>query len=358
LIYWAGGNPFHHHQDLNRLRKAWTRPETVIVHEQVWNGLAKHADIVLPATYTFERNDISVSSRDSHMFASRKVVEPFGQARNDFEIFSDIASHLGFADAFTERRGETEWLKWIYDGFAENNSWLPDFETFWKLGHVEMPRNESNLESQILLDDFRADPVRYPLTTPSGKIEIYSSDIASYGYDDCLGHAAWLEPAEWLGSQVARKYPLHLLSNQPTGKLHSQLDFGTTSARTKVDGREPIIVNASDAADRHIRDGDTVRVFNDRGQCLATAVLSNDVRHGVVRLSTGAWVDFSDPAADGSLETHGNPNVLTLDIGTSRLGQGTSANTCLVEMELYRGSLPKVRAYDPPEIDLGKTDFG
>ncbi|MGN5477556.1 molybdopterin-dependent oxidoreductase [Cupriavidus basilensis] len=64
LIYWAGGNPFHHHQDLNRLRKAWTVPETIIVNEPWWTATAKHADIVFPTTVAYERNDIAGTSTD------------------------------------------------------------------------------------------------------------------------------------------------------------------------------------------------------------------------------------------------------------------------------------------------------
>ena len=65
MVYWCGGNPFHHHQDLNRLVEAWRKPETIVVNEIWWTATAKHADIVLPATSTLERNDIGASSRDS-----------------------------------------------------------------------------------------------------------------------------------------------------------------------------------------------------------------------------------------------------------------------------------------------------
>ena len=357
LVYWAGGNPFHHHQDLNRFRQAWLRPETVIAHEQVWNGLAKNADIVLPATYTFERNDLSVSSRDSHMFASRQVVAPFGEARNDFDIFAAISAELGFRDRYTEGRDEMQWIRWLYDGFAQTNNWLPPFEEFWEKGHVEIPRDKVERASSILMEDFRRDPAAHPLTTPSGKIEIFSADIAACGYADCPGHAAWLEPAEWLGSAKARNYPLHLMSNQPSGKLHSQLDFGAASLGTKAEGREPIAMNPADAAARGIGHGDIVRVFSSRGQCLATAHVTSGIGENVVRISTGSWLDFADIPGGDALETHGNPNVLTLDIGTSRLGQGTSANTCLVQVEKFAGTPPPVRAFDPPPI-VGRRHAG
>ena len=125
-----------------------------------------------------------------------------------------------------------------------------------------------------MLADFRADPATHPLKTPSGKIEIFSEKIASFGYDDCPGHATWLEPVEWLGSKTAERYPLHLLSDQPTDKLHSQLDHSPHSRATKVKGRQPITIHPDDAMARGIADGDLLRVFNDRGACLAAARLS------------------------------------------------------------------------------------
>ncbi len=85
LVYWAGGNPFHHHQDLNRLRRAWQRPETVVVHEPWWTATARHADIVLPATTSLERNDIGGSPRDRFVIAMHQAIEPIGEARHDFD---------------------------------------------------------------------------------------------------------------------------------------------------------------------------------------------------------------------------------------------------------------------------------
>ena len=95
LIYWAGGNPFHHHQDLNRLVRAWKRPDTVIVHEPWWTPLARHADIVFPATTALEREDICASSHDPYAHAMRQVIPPHGGARSDFEILVGLASRMG-----------------------------------------------------------------------------------------------------------------------------------------------------------------------------------------------------------------------------------------------------------------------
>ncbi len=99
---------------------------------------------------------------------------------------------------------------------------------------------------------------------------------------------------------------------------------------------------------RGIRDGDVVRLYNDRGACLAGAVLSEALRPGVVQLSTGAWYDPEDPAADAPLCVHGNPNVLTRDIGTSSLAQGCTGQLTVVEIERFDGPLPPVKCFDPP----------
>ena len=111
-------------------------------------------------------------------------------------------------------------------------------------------------EPYVAFADFRNDPISHPLVTPSGRIELFSETIASFGYDDCPGHPAWLEPAEWLGSGKSERYPLHLLTTQPQTRLHAQMDMSRVSQGSKVAGREPMRINPSDAAKRGIRDGD------------------------------------------------------------------------------------------------------
>ncbi len=114
LVYWAGGNPFHHHQDLNRLRDAFARPDTVIVHESAWTATARHADIILPATVTLEREDIGGSPGDPLLVAMHRVVPAYAEARDDYDIFSALAERLGIARRFTEGRSARQWLRHLY----------------------------------------------------------------------------------------------------------------------------------------------------------------------------------------------------------------------------------------------------
>jgi biotin/methionine sulfoxide reductase len=350
LVYWAGGNPFHHHQDTNRLRAAWRRPQTIIVHEPWWTATARHADIVLPATTTLERNDIGCAPRDRFVIAMQKAIEPVGEARDDFSIFAELSRRLGCEAEFTQGRDETGWLRQLYDSWREsvrtNQAAIPDFDRFWADGFLEIPRGA---DEYVMFANFRADPERNKLSTPSGRIELFSEKIAGFGYDNCPPHATWIEPSEWLGSAVPNRYPLHLVSSQPRHKLHSQMDGGPVSARGKIAGREAVALHPDDALRRGIKEGDVVRIHNGRGACLAGAVISDTLSPGVAKLSCGAWYDPSD-AGDGALCAHGNANMLTHDRGTSKLSQGPSSGTNMVEIERWTEPPPPVRAFEPPVV--------
>lgn len=348
LIYWAGGNPFHHHQDLTRLKRAWQKPDTIIAHEWCWNALAKHADIVLPCTITLERDDLAMTPRDPYIIAMEQVVPPAGEARNDYEILAGISRELGVEAEFTEGRDAEKWLRWIYEQSRQSASEigveLPSYDELRERGWHKVEAPDAPFD---MLADFRRDPMANPLATPSGKIEIYSETIAGFGYDDCPAHPTWMEPEEWLGG-TAKPHSLHLISSQPANKLHSQMDHGGVSRGDKIGGRERVLIHTENAASRGISNHDAVRVFNERGACLATAILSDDVRVDVVQMSTGAWLDATSQEDGTLLCRHGNPNVLTLDKGTSRLAQGPTAHSCLVDIEKFEGDLPIVEAFNSP----------
>lgn len=337
LVYWAGGNPFHHHQDINRLLKAWARPETIIVQEPMWTATAQRADIVLPATTSIERNDIAGNKRMDHVLAMRKAIEPLGESRSDFDIFNDLAGRLGVASAFNEGRDEMGWIRHLYeksraDAATRLGFEMPDFDTFWEKGAIELPTSDG----PGFLSDFRDDPEGHGLATESGRIVLASERLALLDYADCPAHPAWLEPSEWLGNS-RHDDEFHLISNQPAGRLHSQIDNGVSSRAHKRNGREQARINPADAARLAIGDGDAIRLWNMRGACLATATVDDAVRGGVVALATGAWLT---PTGNEGMDIAGNPNVLTPDVPTSQFSQGCSAYTCLVRIERYAGDLP------------------
>lgn len=349
LVYWAGGNPFHHHQDLNRLVQAFARPQTIIVNEVFWTATARRADIVFPATTALERNDLAASSSDNHLMAMKRQIDPVGQARSDYDIFLGLARRLGVEAAFSLGLDEFGWLRRLYGKLAERCAKgghpLPGFDEFWAAEVLPLPAAR---EQADLFADFRADPAAHPLATRSGRIELWSQTIADFGYEGLPAHPAWLEPHEWLGNAAADE--LHLISNQPATRLHAQLDPFGASLESKHLGREPLRLNPADARSRGVAAGDIVRVYNARGACLAAVVVDDAVMPGVAQLATGAWYDPIEPATPGSLDVHGNPNVLTSNRAASPLSQAPTHHSTLVRIERFVGELPPIRVHRPPEI--------
>ena len=344
LVWWAGGNPFHHHQDLGRLRRAFQTPETIIVNELNWTATARHADIVLPVAAGPERTDFGGGRTDNILVPMPKAAQPPGQARVEYDIYTDLARRLGLEEAFTQGRSEDDWLRALWQETMENGAAkgfdLPDWDSFITGDILEFP---DPAPDQVFLAEFRADPDAHPRPTPSGKIELFSQTVAAMDLIECGGHATWNAPRD----QTEGTYPLALISGQPGTRLHSQFDSGATSMAQKIAGREPALIHPADAAPRGITTGDVVELRNDRGRCLAGARVTDDVMPGVVFLWTGAWYDpdFDDPH---HRDRHGNPNTLTHDLRTSEWTQSPAAHSVQVEMRKLDGPAPSVRAHHPP----------
>ncbi|MEM7377780.1 MAG: molybdopterin-dependent oxidoreductase [Pseudomonadota bacterium] len=345
LVWWAGGNPFHHHQDLNRLRDAFARPETVIVNEINWTATARHADIVLPVAAPTERCDFAAGKSDNALIPMPRAVPPPGEARTEYAIYTELAVRLGVEPAFSEGRTEADWLRELWhrtiETAATHGVALPDWDDFIAGDVVPLPDPSPD---QVFLAEFRADPNTHALPTPSGRIELHSDTIAGFALADCPGQATWFPPQAPAGDG-----PLALLSGQPATRLHSQHDNGDWSRQHKINGREPVRIHPDDAASRGIADGDTVELFNARGRCLAAAQLDDGIRPGCVFLWTGAWYDPDDDAPQHR-DRHGNPNVLTRDARASSLSQGPAAHGVRVDRRRVDDDAPALQVFDPPPI--------
>ena len=346
LVYWAGGNPFHHHQDLLRLERAWAQPETVITHEPWWTATAKRADIVLPSTAPLERTDLMANGRENGLAWMSQALPPMGEARDDHDIFADLAKRFDLHNAFTEGRTSEEWITWLWEEGAkvaqDAGHRMPTFEAFKETGRLTLSKPD---KPQISFSDFIAEPEAYPLGTETGKIEIVCPPIERMALDDCAAHPTWITPSEWMGD--ASSDQLHLISGQPSTKLHGQLDNGSHAATSKTQGREIATLHPDAAQKRGIKDGDIILLQNERGACLASVALSNGIRPDAIALPTGAW--FDPQLIDGKwMCVHGNPNALTLDKGTSTLAQGNIAHTTLVRVEKWEKDLPEVTAFKAP----------
>ena len=262
LIYWAGGNPFHHHQDLNRLQRAWQKPDTVIVHESWWTPTARHADIVLPATTTLERNDVGGSSRDSFILAMHRAIDPVGEARNDFDIFRALARRLGYEEKFTERpRRDGLVPARLRPGARERRrqgrraAGLPAV-----LGRG-LRRAAAAQRDYVLFENFRRDPQRIPSrrrpggsrSRPSGRGLRLSGLPAA---------PVWIAPAEWLGSAAPDAFRCTSSPTSPPAACTARWIRGRSRAgrRSRGASRRGSIRPMRRGAGS--RDGDVVRVFN------------------------------------------------------------------------------------------------
>ncbi|PAF43121.1 molybdopterin guanine dinucleotide-containing S/N-oxide reductase [Helicobacter sp. 11S02629-2] len=350
LMYWAGENPLSHQQDVNKTLKSWQKLKTIIIQDPYWNMSARHADIVMPATTEYERDDISMVGDYSHTMITpmKALVKRQYEAKDDYEIFSDLAKELGVYEEFTENKTPSMWIEEFYNNALKQSKaeklGMPDFETFWKANKPIVFEVPEEAKTFTRYADFREDPILNALGTPSGKIEITSETIAKMGYDDCRAYPSWFEPAEWLGMKD-KPAEFHMLSPHSRYQLHSQLNNTSIRKLYAISDRQPIIMNDKDAKAKGIKTGDVVRVFNKRGEVLAGAYVTKDIKQGVVTLSEGAWFN---PDSKG-LCKNGCANVLTMDVPSSKLANATSVNTALVNIEKYKGKLEKVDVYEQPK---------
>ncbi len=346
----SGCNPWHHHQDRNKMKKAFQKLQTVVTIEFAWTATCRFSDIVLPACTQWERNDIDLygSYSGRGMIAMQRLVDPLFQSKTDFDIFTELTRRFGRHKEYTRGMDEMEWVRDLYAQCRKSNEGkfdMPEFDEFWDKGYFDAGKGKPWVRHAA----FREDPEINALGTPSGFIEITSRKIDRYGYEHCQGHPMWFEKTERShGGPGSEKHPYWLQSCHPDKRLHSQMceseEFRATYA---VQGREPIYINPIDAKAKGIKNGDVVRVFNDRGQLLAGAVVMDSYPQGVVRIEEGAWYGPLNEKI-GAIDTYGDPNTLTMDIGSSELAQATSANTCLVNFERFKGELPPVTSFGGP----------
>ncbi|MBE3606903.1 molybdopterin-dependent oxidoreductase [Campylobacter sp. RM13119] len=353
--YFASGSLFTRHQDVNNIIRNWHKLDTVITAEPYWTSTAKLSDIVFPVALEIERNDINQSSNtNEYILAYKPITTPAGESKSDFWICEQICKRWGLGEAFSEGKDELGWMREIYNEAKEDAKKLdiemPEFNEFYQEGFVKFDKDNKDSELYTRLSDFRADPKKFALNTPSGKIELYSEVIAGFGYEDCPAHPAWLEPFEWLGDEeLTEKYPLHLVSAHSRYRLHSQLNNSVIGEFASVACREPILINPQDANLRALQNGDIVRVFSARGEILAGVFISEAVPKNVCVICEGAWYD-PEILGEESLCKHGCVNVLTRDKGSSKLSQSNTSHTTLVQVEKFKGEIKPITAFSKPNI--------
>jgi len=304
-IYNVGGNYLVQGSDVRKNVRAFDAVEFAVCHDYVLTPTARHCDVVLPATTFLEREDIVFPDGGNYLLFSNQAVPPLYEARNDYDIFCELADRLGFLARFSEGRSAAEWLAHFVAA-----SEIPDYEVFRRTG-IYMGADQL----RVGLSDFVADPQAHPLQTPSGRVEISSAAYAETGYS-AIPECRILPPDD--------AYPLRLVTPHPKFKIHSQYD---NIPWFKARQEQALWIHPRDAAGRGIADGQQVCVSSPQGRVRIPAHVTEDIMPGVVCLFEGAWPAF-DP--DGT-DTAGSANVLTATVPTLP-SHGSRTHSVLVEV--------------------------
>lgn len=314
MLWITNANPLNQWPNTNKTVEAFNKLDLVVTEEQFMTPTAQYADIVLPSTTFFERADITMGAAVPVFYAYRdKIIEPIGEARTPMDVATELAGRLGL-EGFNDKTDE-EWLDVILE-----KSTVPDHEAIKKDGIYKIDLPEPNIPFRAQIED----PENNPFYTPSGKIEIYSQTIADMNMPDCPPIPKYVESWESPNDPLAEKYPLQLITTHTRRRAHTQFD--NVPWLRELDPHS-IKTNSVDADARGIKNGDMVKVFNDRGTMIIPVKIVEIIMPGVVDLPQGAWFD---PDENG-IDRGGCANVLSIDRPSP--GGALPSNTGLVQIE-------------------------
>jgi anaerobic dimethyl sulfoxide reductase subunit A len=314
LLYMHDCNYLNQLTNTNRIIQAFNRLEFIVVEEQFMTPTARFADIVLPVTTFLEKRDVTIGFSTAPFYGYRnKVIEPLYEAKSQLEIGDALAARLGISNY--NDKTEEEWLPHImqYSG-------VPDYDVFREKAVFRIPLAGPYISFTEEIND----PTSHPFPTPSGKIEIYSQQLADMENPHIPPIPKYIETWESVGDPLASKYPLQLITTHLKRRAHSQFDNIPWLRELEP---QAITINAADAQARGIKDGDLVKVFNDRGRMIIPARVTERIMPGVVDLPQGAWYSPDESGIDRGACA----NVLTRDEPSP--GGALPTNTALVQVE-------------------------
>ena len=330
---YAGNCITNQNSDINRVHDVMsddTKCEFVVGIDTVMCDSMKYCDIILPDMFRFEQDSmISTGGDDAYMICGTPCLEERKfERKTNYEWCAELAELMGVGEAFTEGRTEREWIDYLYEQSREADPTLPELDEFRAQGVV----TKASDSPKIALADFREDPQANPLSTPSGKIEIYSEALDQYIQshefkdDDFVAPVPVYAP-EWYGVEnTTDEYPLVCSGFHYRGRLHSSWGF---DEQLKAANPQEAWINPVDAQERGIEQGDTVRVKNEIGEIELLAKVTGRTIPGVVCISQGAWHD-ADMAGD-RVDKGGCINTLTT-LRPSPLAKGNPQHTNICQV--------------------------
>ncbi len=334
LIYAVASNCLvNQHANINRtagILRDESRVEFLVVQDNFLTPTARFADVLLPACTQLETWGVEDGWKyGDEVLLMPKVVEPPFETKSDYAICAEVAARLGMRDAYTEGLDERGWVGRALDRYRETRfPGLPSLDEFEasNAGVYSVPVTKP----AVAFEDFRRDPEGHPIPTPSGKIEIFSKTLADLGRPDAIPAVPkYIREWESPFGPEAEAYPLQAIGHHALSRVHSthdNVDWLNEAFPQRV------FINPVDAVARGLRDGDPVRVFNDRGVIVLPCRVTNRIMPGVVDIPQGAWWT---PDGDG-VDRRGSINLLTSERWTP-FAFGNAQHTIMVQAEKDEG---------------------
>ena len=335
-IFWQGSNWFNQLTNINKEIQAVKKLDLVVCMDSTITPSGLWADVLLPIATHFERHDVALPWYKGHYYIHRpKVIEPMGESKTDFQVFTELAYRLGYGPRYNPKANRD----YFHYNDAVDEAYLREWWVKGPMGHqgVTMSWEEFKQRGvykfklpriQVAFQDNVEKGVPWP--TMSGKIEIFSTVLGKvrdwkktqYG-EEIPAIPKWIEPFESLNHPLTEKYPYHMITPHPRWRTHSIFHNIPWLRETY---EQEITINAEDAKKLDIKNGDIVEVWNDRGGIVLPAYVTERCMPGVVVVHEGAWMDLDENGWDRA----GNPDFLTLD-APSPAG-AFAYNTILVTM--------------------------
>ena len=330
LIYSVASNALiNQHANVNRtasILEDESMVEFFVVHEQFMTPTAKFADVVLPVCTQFEMWGLEDGWKyGEEVILMPKILDPPYETKSDYQICSEIAERFRLKEKYTEGRTEREWIEWSIEHYRK--TWFPNIP---KLDQFEKSNkgvySVPVKEPAVAFKDFRNDPDKFKLNTPSGKVELFSKQLFDMHDPTYIPPIPkYIEEWESPFGKESEKYPLSVIGHHYMPRVHSTHDNNDW-------GREAfphrVFINGIDAKSRGIKSGDNVRIFNDRGTIIMPCRITNKILPGVIDIPQGAWWE---PNQNG-IDRRGNVNVLSSEKWTP-LAFGNAQHTIMAQVE-------------------------
>ncbi|HWX24261.1 MAG TPA: molybdopterin dinucleotide binding domain-containing protein, partial [Vicinamibacteria bacterium] len=308
-LFVYNSNPGAVAPDQERVRQGLLREDLfTVVHELFQTDTVDFADIVLPATTVLEHYDLMKPYGHLYLSLNRPAIAPLGESKPNTEVFRLLAARMGLDDPC----------------FKDSDEDLARSAMLWdhpRMKGVTFERLEREVSVRLAVPDPFVPYDEGGFKTPSGRCELRADSLATQGLDPV---AAYTPPRESLESapHLAKRFPLAFISPPAHHFLNST--FSAQPVFVRREGEPFLTIHPEDASPRSIRDGQMVRVFNDRGAFLAKAQVSDAARRGVV---VGLSIWWAKMCPGGR-----NANAVTGQELTD-MGSGATFYDVLVEVE-------------------------